>query len=105
MKCISIDREALLKKLRTIAIEAKKQFSEIEDIRIFGSLAKNQETGISDIDLLVIAQTEKVHPIERVKPYFYFFSERIEIGIDLLVAKPDELDNFKDILKESYSLL
>lgn len=105
VKCISIDKESLLEKLRKISIEAIKRFPEIEDIRIFGSLAKNQETGLSDIDILIISTTKEIHPIERIKPYFNFFSEHLNIALDLFVARPDELDNFKNILKESFSLL
>ncbi|MCM8777477.1 MAG: nucleotidyltransferase domain-containing protein [Candidatus Omnitrophica bacterium] len=105
VKCISIDKEALLEKLRKISTEAVKKFPEIEDIRIFGSIAKNKQTGLSDVDIIIISKTHEMHPIERIKPYFNFFSEHLDIAIDLLVARPEELNNFKDILKESFSLL
>lgn len=104
-KCISIDKEAILKKLREISTKAVKKFPEIEDIRIFGSFAKNQETGLSDVDIFIISKTKETHPVERIKPYFNFFTEHLDIAIDLFVAKPEELDNFKDFLKDSFSLL
>lgn len=105
VKCISINKKEVLKKLKKVAEEAKKKFTEIEDIRLFGSLAKNQYTGLSDIDIFIITKSQERHPIKRMKPYFDFFSEELKIGIDILVATPDELDNYKNILNESFSLL
>jgi len=105
VKCISIDKEKIFKKLQIISEEALKIFPEIEDIRIFGSLVKNQETGLSDVDIFIISKTDETNPIERMRPYFIFFSEHLEIGFDMLIARPDELENFKDILRDSISLL
>ncbi|MFN4226866.1 MAG: hypothetical protein ACK4F0_01825, partial [Candidatus Ratteibacteria bacterium] len=47
VKCISINKETILKNLKRISKEAVKKFSEIKDIRIFGSFAKNNQTGLS----------------------------------------------------------
>lgn len=58
-------------------------------IILFGSCAKGQNTANSDIDLLIIKNTDK-RPIERLhevhKPLDY------NIPVDLLVYTPDEVE-------------
>lgn len=104
MKAIWINREEILKELIKTCKEALREFSEIEEIRLFGSLAKGDETGLSDIDLFIVAENQVLNPIERIRPYFSFFSERIKMGIDMIVATSDEKEKFKDLLKESIRL-
>lgn len=105
VKAIWIDREEIFKQLKKTCEEALREFSEIEEIRLFGSLAKGEETGLSDIDLFIVAKNQVLNPIERIRPYFSFFSERIKMGIDIIVATPKEKDKFKDLLKESIQLI
>jgi hypothetical protein len=42
-------------------------------------------------------------PVERMKPYFRFFSERLDIGIDMIVATEREAGSIKETL--GYSTL
>lgn len=72
-EAIWLDRNQLLEELKTAAKEAKDAFPEIKEIRLFGSLARNEETGLSDVDIFIVAETEIKNPIERIKPYFCFF--------------------------------
>ena len=101
VKAISLDRDEVLKKLREIAQDASRTFPEIVEIRLFGSLASGTETGLSDADIFVLVQNGEENPVERMKPYFMFFSERLDIGIDMIVVTPPELKNFKEILAGS----
>jgi predicted nucleotidyltransferase len=102
VKAIFLDREDTLKTLQKISSKALRKFPEIKEIRLFGSLAKGEGTGLSDIDIfLLVVSEENGNPIERMKPYFNFFSDRMDIAVDMIVATENELGNFKDILKES----
>jgi predicted nucleotidyltransferase len=104
-KAIWLDRNQLLRKLRTAAKEAKDTFSEIKDIRLFGSLVRNEETGLSDVDIFIVAETEIKNPVEKIKPYFYFFSKRLKMSLDLIVARPEELPHYEEMLKDSLPLI
>ena len=98
VKAISLNREVVIRRLKEIAEEASRVFPAIVEVRLFGSLAKGEETGISDADLLIITEGEKENPVERMKPYFSFFSDRLDIGIDMIVATKQEADSLKEVL-------
>lgn len=104
VKAIWINRGDILKKLRKISEEAIRRFSEIEEIRLSGSLAKGEETGLSDIDIFIVAERQDPNPLERIKRYFSFFSDSLKISLDIIVATPDEKDNFNELLRESIPL-
>ena len=101
VKAISLNREGVLRRLKEVAEEASRIFPSIVEVRLFGSLAKGEETGISDADLLIVIEGEKENPIERMKPYFSFFSDRLDIGIDMIVATKQEADSLKEALAYS----
>lgn len=105
VKAFWLNKEKILQNLKLASKELIKKFPEIKDVRLFGSLAKNEETGLSDIDIFIIAETHETNPIERIKPYFFFLTNYIEISFDILVGKPEELASFEDILKDSISLI
>lgn len=91
-------------KLSHIAQEALAAFPEIREVRLFGSLARGDETGLSDIDLLVITEREEPNPIERVRPYFFFFSQRLPLAMDVLAIRPSEVEDFLPLLYDSLLL-
>ncbi len=76
VKAFYLDSERLLKKIKDISEEAPTALPDIKEIRLFGSLAKGDETGFSDVDIFVLIEDNKLNPIERMKPYFNFFSDR-----------------------------
>jgi len=104
VKAIWLDKEKILERLRDVSIEALNRFPEIKEVRVFGSVAKGEETGLSDVDIFILIENEQKDTLERMKPYFSFFSDRLDIAIDMIVATKDEVDNLKDILKESILL-
>ncbi len=55
-------------------------------MRLVGSLATGAHTGTSDVDLLLRVAETPGNPLEAMRPYFFFFSRRLEIGLDLLLA-------------------
>jgi predicted nucleotidyltransferase len=101
VKAISLDREHVLRRLKEIVEEASRVFLEIVEVRLFGSLAKGEETGLSDADLLIVTKGGKEKPVERMKPYFSFFSDRMEIGVDMIVVTEQEAGSIKETLGHS----
>lgn len=104
VKAFWLNKEDVISRLKEIARESLTVFPEIREIRLLGSLAKGEETGLSDADIFLLVDSGEKNPIERMKPYFNFFSERIGLAIDMIVATPDEIENFKELLKESIIL-
>lgn len=67
----------------------------VEKIILFGSLAKNEINEWSDIDLIVIKDTDK--------PFYERLEEVIEIvkpdiGVDIIVYTPEEVGEMKESL-------
>jgi len=83
---ISLDRDEVIRRLREIASQALAVFPELREVRLIGSLAEGTHTGTSDVDLLLLLDRAPEHPLEEMRPYFYFFSERLNIGLDILLA-------------------
>jgi predicted nucleotidyltransferase len=105
VKAFYWNRKGLLEKLHEASDEAMRKFPEIVEVRLFGSLAQGTETGLSDVDIfLLLTESAEKNPIERMKPYYNFFSDKIEVALDMIVAVRDELDQFKNILKGSILL-
>lgn len=73
VKAIFLNRDEVIKKLCEISSEASIMFPEIEEIKLFGSLVKGDETGLSDVDIFILIKNGQGDPIERMRPYFSFF--------------------------------
>lgn len=102
VKGFLIDREMVMEKLKDVSETALNTFPEILEIRVFGSFAKGEETGLSDIDIFIlISSSDEKNPVQRLKKYFYFFSENLDIAVDVVVADLSEINNFKDIISNS----
>lgn len=104
-KAICLEREEVLSRLRRVAKKAKQRFPEITDIRLFGSFPKAEESGTSDLDILIIANTKEPDPIERIRPYFYFFSEHLPLALDVLVLWSEEAQDLGNRFGFTLSLL
>jgi len=104
VKAFWLNKESILCRLREITMESLTAFPEIREVRLFGSFAKGEETGLSDIDIFLLVDSGEKNPVERMKPYFNFFSERFDLAIDIIVATVDEIENSKELLKESIVL-
>jgi predicted nucleotidyltransferase len=102
VKGIYLDRDALLDHIKKLADKALLAFPEIVEIRLLGSLAVGQQTGLSDVDLFVLLKYGGGHPIERMKPYYFFFSRGLEMALDMIVATEEEKVQFVELLEDSY---
>jgi predicted nucleotidyltransferase len=100
MKSITIEerKKALHQELdRIIGIIIKKYRP--ERIVLFGSLANDNVHEWSDIDLLIVKETDK-RPVERNIEVFRM--TRPTVGIDLFIYTPQE---FQSLIEERYSFI
>ena len=94
-----IERERTLKnELERILTIIKREYKP-DKVILFGSLANGRVHEWSDIDLLIVKDTEK-RPIDRCIEICKLVHP--EVGIDLFVYTPSE---YEELLKEKFSLL
>ena len=90
VKIISLDREALLVGLRACAQRLRAAHSEVSEVRIFGSIARGDQTGMSDADVLIVLDQptacDWLASIRRYVPYF-----DLPVGVDLIVLSRTEI--------------
>lgn len=91
VKIISLDRARLLEALHQIATRLRAERSEVEEVRLFGSLARQDHTGASDADvLIVLSGTPELDPARRSLAYLPYFD--LPVGTDLLVFTRAEIE-------------
>lgn len=91
VKIISLNREHLLARLRQIAAHIRREQKAVEEIRLFGSLARGDATGTSDADVLVVlSETAETDPHRRILQFIRYFD--LDRGTDLLVYPRAELE-------------
>jgi predicted nucleotidyltransferase len=90
VKIISLDREALLACLRASALHLRAAHPEVAEVRVFGSIARGDQTGTSDADVLIVVETaaerDWLTDTRRYLPYF-----DLPIGVDLFVLSRERL--------------
>jgi uncharacterized protein len=102
VRAIWLDSDLVIQRLKRTAEEACRVFPEIMEVRFFGSMAKGEETGLSDADIFIMVTDDgEENPIERMKPYFSFFSDRLDIAIDMIVATKTQSGNLDELLADS----
>jgi len=90
VKIVSLDRGEVLSGLREIAARIRSERPEVAEVRVFGSIARGDQVGTSDVDVLIVVQDgEQEDPIERIRSFYPYFD--LPIGVDLLVLTWDQL--------------
>lgn len=111
VKIVFLNRNKLLHQLKQIARRIQSDHPEVSEIRIFGSLARGDQTGMSDVDILIILEhTIEKDPLHKILTFLPYFE--IDRGVDILVFSRSEIehrltggdDNFNRILAESILL-
>ena len=91
VKIISLNRSEVLARLTQIAVRLRADRPEVVEVRVFGSLARSDQTGASDADVLLILQdTPESDPHRRILTYLPYFD--LTLGTDLLVYTRAELN-------------
>jgi predicted nucleotidyltransferase len=104
VKAFYLNRDKIIKKLHEAAGEAMLFFPEIKEIRLVGSVARGEHTGLSDIDLFIVMDKGGENALERAKPYYQFFSEKIGLSIDIIAARKGEAGDYGELLRGSILL-
>lgn len=90
VKIISLERNKLLSRLRAIAGQVCAERPEVADVRVFGSIARGDHVGTSDVDVLILLyDSEREDPIEQVRSFYPYFD--LPVGVDLLVYTKERL--------------
>jgi uncharacterized protein len=91
-----IERDELLARLRENAEALRAARPEVADVRVFGSIARGEQTGDSDVDVLVVVSDNPRGPelLERISDYLTYFD--LPIGVDLLVCSEERAKQAAD---------
>ena len=88
---IFVNEEAVIKKLRKIALQLSKENRNTEAIYLFGSYLKGTAGLHSDADVLVVLKEDRRRPIDRLDEFILAFLEA-PIPVDVLAATMAEVD-------------
>jgi predicted nucleotidyltransferase len=110
VKIISLNQPNLLAHLHEIAARIRTEHPEVEQVRLFGSLARGDATGISDVDVLILLRdSAEPDPLRRILTFLPHFD--LDRASDLLVYTRAEFDRhlanspfLRDIWNESVAL-
>ena len=86
------DRQEILSSLKKIKSEVVKEYS-VRTIGVFGSVARDEQTGLSDIDLLV--EFSKPVGFVHFMRLEEFLSERLGKKVDLVTT-----DSLKPVIRQ-----
>ncbi len=105
VKIISLDRDELWARLRAIAHRIKVDHNNVLDVRVFGSIARGDHVGTSDVDILVILADAPDYGgpsarIERDRLFYPYFD--LPIGVNLLVYTEAEIAEDTPFLSQIY---
>ena len=90
VEIISINRNEVLDALRRVARRIRAQHPEVVDVRVFGSIARGNQVGTSDVDVLIVLENGgSGDPIEQIQTFYPYFD--LPVGVDLLVLTQDRL--------------
>ena len=84
-----LDSQKVRKRLKTIALQMKARYPEIEQVLLFGSLARGEAVPGSDADLLVILSSASRPFMERIPRYL---PTGLPLGVDVFPYTRDEID-------------
>ena len=85
-----LDRKAVLEELKAAAGQMKAAHPEIEQVLLFGSLARDQAVPGSDADLLLVLSASSETLLERIPRYL---PEGVSVGVDVFPYTRTEISS------------
>ncbi len=94
-RAVSLNRDELLKSLKELGEILKRDLPWVREVMVFGSLAKGEERGTSDVDILVLVEEiSKEKFWEVYSKVFDRVADTIPLSFDLVVLpERDFLEN------------
>lgn len=90
VKIISLNRNELLSRLRVMAQRICAARPEVMEVRVFGSVARGDQVGISDVDVLILLREPLPgDPLEQIRGFYPYFD--LPLGVDILVYTREQL--------------
>jgi uncharacterized protein len=95
VKVISLDRREFIARLRTAAARLVDRHPEVDEVWLFGSIARGDHTGTSDADvLLVLGPGAAANPLDRLLAYLPDLE--LDRRVDILPYTREELETRRD---------
>ena len=91
VKIKSLDRAKVLNSLKKIARLILKKNPNVEEISLFGSVARGNYTGTSDADILIVLKKDNRRFIDRISPYLESFLHA-GIAVDVFPYTKKEIE-------------
>jgi len=80
----------VLARLRAIARRIREARPEVAEVRVFGSLARGDQVGSSDVDVLIVLHEPLPGDlIEQIRAFYTYFD--LPLGVDILVYTQTQL--------------
>jgi predicted nucleotidyltransferase len=90
VKIISINRDELLAALSAIARQICAEHPEVKSVRVFGSIARGDQVGTSDVDVIIVLRgSEQGELLQQVRLFYPYFD--LPIGVDVLVYTEEQI--------------
>ncbi len=102
VKVYSIDREKLIENIKMLSHEIKTKFNYVRNIVVFGSIAKNNQRGTSDVDLIIVVdKLNKENFWEIYGELYNFIATKIDAALDLIVMDEENFEKDKNKFGET----
>ena len=92
VKILSVDYDLFIKSIKDAAAEIKRSHNHVKKVLLFGSFVTHRYTPESDVDLMIVVESDQTPFIQRSDPYLDFF-EHIPFDVNVLVYTQEEIES------------
>ncbi|MFC1712206.1 nucleotidyltransferase domain-containing protein [Candidatus Poribacteria bacterium] len=93
MKIKYLDKPTIMKAIRHLVEDLSQEYPKIEEIRLFGSLARDEAVPGSDVDILIVLTDSDLPFKDRAEKYM---PPSFPVGIDVLPYTKPEIETMLD---------
>jgi len=94
VEILSVDINKIKKDLKEVALKIKRNHPEVVRIILFGSIAKNDYTPYSDIDIAIIVKKTSKNFVLRQDDFIDYF-KKLDFDVNILIYTQDEIEKLK----------